>query len=120
MSGNIGFTWARIAADDNKFEGVVGLDQLYMRNVHFRNDVKELAVTGIYNFIPESRSFRNRDKIIPYVFAGIAAFHHNPEAKVPKDYAGSEASPGEWVSLDRKSTRLNSSHVSQSRMPSSA
>jgi Domain of unknown function (DUF6089) len=104
LSGSVGFTWARIAADDNKFEGVLGLDQLYMRNVHFRNDVKELAVTGIYNFIPESRSFRNREKIIPYVFAGIAIFHHNPEAKIPTDYAGSEASPGEWVSLQPLST----------------
>jgi hypothetical protein len=104
ISGRVGFTWARIAADDNKFEGVPGLDQLYMRNIHFRNDVKELAVTGIYNFIAESRSFRNRDKIIPYAFAGIAIFHHNPVAKVPTDYAGSEASPGEWVSLQPLST----------------
>jgi hypothetical protein len=104
LSGSLGFTWARIAADDNKFEGVPGLDQLYMRNVHFRNDVKELAVTGIYNFIPQSRSFRNREKLSPYVFAGIAIFHHNPEAKVPTDYAGSEASPGEWVSLQPLST----------------
>jgi Domain of unknown function (DUF6089) len=104
LSGSVGFTWARIAADDNKFEGVPGLDQLYMRNVHFRNDVKELAVTGIYNFIPQSRSFRNREKLSPYVFAGIAVFHHNPEAKVPTDYAGSEASPDEWVSLQPLST----------------
>lgn len=104
LSGRVGFTWARIAADDNKFEGIPGLDQLYMRNVHFRNDIKELAVTGIYNLIPESRSFRNRDKIIPYVFAGIAVFHHNPEAKVPTDYAGSEASSGEWVNLQPLST----------------
>lgn len=104
LSGRVGFTWARIAADDNKFEGVPGLGQLYMRNAHFRNDIKELAVTGIYNLIPESRSFRNRDKIIPYVFAGIAVFHHNPEAKVPTDYVGSEASVGEWVSLQPLST----------------
>ena len=100
----MGFTWARIAGDDNKFEGVAGLEQLYMRNAHFRNDIKELAVTGIYNFIPESRNFRNRDKIIPYVFAGIAVFHHNPEAKVPTDYTGSEASPSEWVSLQPLNT----------------
>ena len=104
LSGRVGFTWARISGDDNKFEGVAGLEQLYMRNVHFRNDIKELAVTGIYNFIPESRNFRNRDKIIPYVFAGIAVFHHNPEAKVPTDYTGSEASPSEWVSLQPLST----------------
>jgi hypothetical protein len=104
LSGSVGFTWARISADDNKFEGVVGLDQLYMRNVHFRNDVKELALTGIYNFIPQSRSFRNREKLSPYVFAGIAVFHHNPEAKVPTTYIGSEASPGDWVSLQPLAT----------------
>lgn len=104
LSGNVGFTWARISADDSKFEGVTGLDQLFMRNVHFRNDVKELSVTGIYNFIPENRSFRNREKLSPYVFAGIAVFHHNPEAKTPTDYTGSEASPGEWVSLQPLAT----------------
>lgn len=104
LSGRVGFTWARISADDNKFEGVSGLEQLYMRNAHFRNDVKELAVTGIYNFIPQSRSFRNREKLSPYVFAGVAIFHHNPEAKVPKDYVGSEASQGEWVSLQPLNT----------------
>jgi hypothetical protein len=104
LSGRVGFTWARIAADDRKFEGIPGLDQLYMRNAHFRNDIKELAITGIYNFIPETRSFRNREKLSPYIFAGIAVFHHNPEAKAPTDYAGSEASPGDWVSLQPLAT----------------
>ena len=27
---------------------------------------------------------------------------------------------GGWIALDRKSTRLNSSHIQKSRMPSSA
>ena len=31
-----------------------------------------------------------------------------------------EPMPEKWVCLDRKSTRLNSSHASKSRMPSSA
>ena len=104
LSGSVGFTWARISADDSKFEGIAGVEKLYMRNVHFRNDVKELAFTGIYNFVAENRSFRNRGKWMPYVFAGIAVFHHNPEAKAPKDYVGSEASPGEWVSLQPLNT----------------
>ena len=104
LSGNVGFTWARIAADDSKFEGVPGLDQLYMRNVHFRNDVKELSFTGIYNFIPQNRSFRNREKIMPYIFAGIAVFHHNPEAKTPTDYSGSDVAANEWVSLQPLNT----------------
>ncbi|MES2517173.1 MAG: DUF6089 family protein [Bacteroidota bacterium] len=104
FSGRASLTWVRIAGDDNKYEGVAGLEQLYMRNAHFRNDIQELAFTGIYNLIPESRSYRNRPQIIPYLFAGIAVFHHNPVAKVPTDYAGSEASPGEWVSLQPLNT----------------
>jgi hypothetical protein len=104
FSGRASLTWVRLTGDDNKFEGVAGLEQLYMRNAHFRNDVQELALTGIYNFIPETRSYRNRAKLNPYVFAGIAVFHHDPIAKVPTDYAGSEASPGEWVSLQPLST----------------
>jgi Outer membrane protein beta-barrel domain len=104
FSGRASLTWVRLTGDDNKFEGVAGLEQLYMRNAHFRNDVQELALTGVYNFIPESRSFRNRAKVNPYVFAGIAVFHHDPMAKVPTDYAGSEASPGEWVSLQPLNT----------------
>jgi hypothetical protein len=99
FSGNVSLTWARLTGDDNKFENIVGVEQLFMRNAHFRNDVQELAVTGQYNLIAEARSFRNRPKVIPYLFAGIALFHHNPEAKVPTDYTGSEASPGDWVSL---------------------
>ncbi len=104
FSGRASLTWVRLTGDDNKFEGVANLEQLYMRNAHFRNDVQELALTGVYNFIPETRSFRNRAKLNPYVLAGIAVFHHNPEAKVPTDYAGSEASPGEWVSLQPLNT----------------
>ncbi|MEY4539321.1 MAG: hypothetical protein RLZZ306_1078 [Bacteroidota bacterium] len=104
FSGRASLTWVRLTGDDNKFEGVASLEQLYMRNAHFRNDVKELAVTGIYNFISENRSFRNRPKLNPYIFAGIAVFHHNPMAKVPTDYAGSEAVPSDWVSLQPLST----------------
>ena len=104
FSGRASLTWVRLTGDDNKFEGITSLEQLYMRNAHFKNDVKELAVTGIYNIIADTRNFRNRAKLNPYVFAGIAVFHHNPMAKVPIDYAGSEASPSNWVSLQPLST----------------
>jgi Outer membrane protein beta-barrel domain len=104
FSGRASLTWVRLTGDDNKFEGIASLEQLYMRNAHFRNDVQELALMGVYNFISETRSFRNRVKINPYVFAGIAIFHHDPMSKVPTDYSGSEASPGEWVSLQPLNT----------------
>lgn len=104
FSGRASLTWVRLTGDDNKFEGIAGLEQLYMRNAHFRNDVQELAITGMYHFIPETRSFRNRVKLNPYLFAGISVFHHDPVAKAPTDYGGTEASPGEWVSLQPLST----------------
>lgn len=104
FSGRVSLTWARISGDDNKFEDIAGFERLYMRNLHFRNDIQELAVTGVYNLVAQSRSYRNRPKVIPYVFAGIALFHHNPEAKAPKDYGGTETSPGEWVSLQPLNT----------------
>jgi hypothetical protein len=104
LSGRASLSWVRITGDDNNFEGMAGLEQLYMRNAHFKNDLQELAFTGIYHLIPETRNYRNRPKLNPYLFAGIAVFHHNPVAKVPTDYAGSEASPGEWVSLQPLNT----------------
>jgi hypothetical protein len=104
FSGRASLTWVRITGDDNKYEGVTSLEQLYMRNAHFKNDIQELAITGIYHLIPETRNYRKRPKLNPYLFAGIAVFHHNPVAKVPTDYTGSEASPGEWVSLQPLST----------------
>ena len=39
------------------------------------------------------------------------------ESSIPFSYLGEDGKP---LGLDRKSTRLNSSHVSESRMPSSA
>ena len=47
-------------------------------------------------------------------------------SKLPEEIYGLKAAEGEWpvgkilTHLDRKSTRLNSSHVKRSRMPSSA
>lgn len=99
FSGNIALTWVRIAGDDNKLEGVPLLEKSFMRNTHFRNDIQELSFKGIFNLIRESDRYQKRAQITPYVFLGFAFFHHNPVARVPASYKGSEASPGEWVSL---------------------
>ena len=40
--------------------------------------------------------------------------------KVMAEQGGAEFTPFDQIDKDRKSTRLNSSHVSESRMPSSA
>jgi Domain of unknown function (DUF6089) len=99
FSGNVSLTWARIVGDDSKLEGVALQQRSFMRNAHFRNDLQELSFKGIFNLVPEGRNYHKRPTVIPYLFAGIAIIHHNPMAKVPLGYVGSEANPGEWVSL---------------------
>ena len=88
------FTWARIMGDDfymNNRNG--GADFLFARNLHFRNDLKEFAVNGIFKFIPDNRSYDRRPQISAYLFAGIAAVAHSPVARVP------EIEGGRWVKL---------------------
>lgn len=91
------FTWARITGDDytyNKNDIQDNLPQ-YVRNLHFRNDLKEFAITGIYNFKPDGRNPENRAKFTPYLFGGLALVAHSPEALTP-DSAGTSQ---HWVKL---------------------
>jgi hypothetical protein len=88
------FTWARITGDDFKMhQGDRAVPNLFARNLHFRNDLKEFALTGIFKIIPDSRSYDRRPQFSPYLFAGIAAVAHNPVARVP-DLDGDR-----WVKL---------------------
>ncbi|GAB4022801.1 hypothetical protein GCM10028773_37250 [Spirosoma koreense] len=91
------FTWARIVGDDytyNKNDLNDNLPQ-YIRNLHFRNDLKEFAITGIYNFIADGRNSDSRARLTPYLFGGIALVAHSPEALTP-DSAGTAQ---HWVKL---------------------
>lgn len=91
------FTWARITGDDYTFNKNSLDDNLvqYVRNLHFRNDLKEFAITGIYNFREDGRNAENRAKFTPYVFGGLALVAHSPEALTP-DSAGTTQ---RWVKL---------------------
>lgn len=81
------FTWARITGDDYTFNknNISDGENLiqYVRNLHFRNDLKEFAITGIYNFKEDGRNSDNRAKFTPYVFGGLALVAHSPEALTP-------------------------------------
>ena len=99
------FNWGRLKGDD--FESADPNDELaryrYVRNLQFRNDIKELAVVGIIDLKENLATFRSRDNINPYVFAGVAVFHHNPKALVPEVDVNNGNTPfpnaGEWVDL---------------------
>ena len=65
------------------------------------------------------------DHSVPIVATGIARGDAHPNSLVPAIALEPQAEhpfndPFFWVVTDRKSTRLNSSHSQQSRMPSSA
>lgn len=93
-----GLTWARIFGDDNKMEGVSGYEVNFIRNLHVRNDIKELSVIGEYDLVRTERSYNRRAAIVPYLLGGVAVFAHDPMAKTP-----SAVTPGiptnEWVRL---------------------
>ncbi len=95
------FTWARITGDDYTFNKNNIKENLvqYARNLHFRNDLKEFAVTGIYNFVADGRNSTVRAKLTPYVFGGIAMVAHSPEAMTPAEPSNGQYAAREWVKL---------------------
>lgn len=74
---------------------------LYLRNLHFRNKILEVSWGLEINLIPNTGGANNRFPLNPYIFLGIAAFKHNPQAKAPEfDLTGRPlAEAGQWVDL---------------------
>jgi opacity protein-like surface antigen len=95
-----GLTYARISGDDSYMEGVKGYEAYFVRNLHFRNDIKQLSVVAQYDLVKTDRSFLRRAGVIPYIFGGVAVFAHDPLAKTPVD-AGATS---EWVRLQPLNT----------------
>lgn len=111
------FMWARLLGDDAKSDPFGDKSQYrYMRNLQFRNDVKELSAEYVFDIIPHYKTFMTRPELVPYLFAGVALIHHNPKAKVPEvdavhyDFNNAQpiqqndpryggVSPGDWIAL---------------------
>lgn len=70
----------------------------YIRNLHFRNRIKELSVEGVVDLFSNEATYISRVQWTPYIFAGIAVFHHNPQAYVNENSTLTEA--GTWVDLE--------------------
>lgn len=73
----------------------------YQRNLSFRNRITELSVVFILDLLQNKSSYIDRAAITPYVFGGIAVFHHNPQALVPSTDLNGNPLPqaGTWVNL---------------------
>jgi len=83
LSGSLG--WYRIRGDDGSADPAESADAWgrYTRGLSFRNDIKEFALTGIFDLFPTDKGYLRRNFLNPYAFIGIAAFHHNPKARKP-------------------------------------
>lgn len=90
------------SADKNDENGV----SRYKRNLSFRNRIKELSLVASMDLWENQSTYLSRVKWTPYVFAGLAVFHHNPQAQVPAlDLDGNPlAQGGEWVNLKKLGT----------------
>ncbi|MBL0300939.1 MAG: hypothetical protein IPQ23_04430 [Cytophagaceae bacterium] len=83
LAARASFTYARIYGDDYTFSNrnIEKLASQAIRNLHFRNDLKEFTVSGIYNLLPQyNKGPKGRNTFMPFVSAGLGFYGHNPKA----------------------------------------
>lgn len=112
-----GFTWGTLRGDDFKSADPLDVDARfrYVRNLHFRNRIKELSVTAMFDLLENMSTHINRVSWTPYAFGGLAVFHHNPKAQVPEVDVHNNNEPfenaGEWVPLQPLGTEGQNSDI---------
>ncbi|UOQ73776.1 DUF6089 family protein [Hymenobacter cellulosilyticus] len=84
ISARVAFAYGRITGDDEKAADKTDPDARfrYHRNMNFRNDILELSAVGVFDLIANRNNYIKRPDFVPYVFAGIGVFHHNPKGLV--------------------------------------
>lgn len=83
FGARVSFTWARLYGDDFVFaqRNFNNMYQNYVRNLHFRNDVQEFTIAGVWNLKKQyGNANQPRDKFMPYFSAGLGLINHNPKA----------------------------------------
>ena len=81
LSGQVRLSWARLRGDDAESTKPMETQDAgrWQRNLNFRNDIKELAVLGIYDLVANRKGHQDRKDLTPYIYGGVAVFHHNPK-----------------------------------------
>lgn len=83
LAAKASLTYGRIQGTD----AVAADPQLRLRNLNFRSDILELAITGEINLVPFA--IREHKTASPYLFGGLSLFHFNPEGEFK----------GQWYAL---------------------
>ena len=99
LSGRFGVSYGRISGDDAKAADPNDPDAAFRfnRNFAFRNDIFEASAVAVVDLIENRNNYLKRPDFVPYVFAGIAGFYHNPKGLVGENTLG--LTKGEYVSL---------------------
>ncbi|OON70621.1 DUF6089 family protein [Hymenobacter sp. CRA2] len=81
ISARAALSYGRITGDDAKAADATDPDAKfrYNRNMNFRNDIVELSGVGIFDLIENRNNYLKRPDFVPYVFAGVSVYHHNPK-----------------------------------------
>jgi len=81
LSGRFGLMYGRISGDDSQAADPASPDAKfrYNRNMSFRNDILEASAVAIFDLIENRNNYLKRPDFVPYVFAGVAGFYHNPK-----------------------------------------
>ncbi|OGX83685.1 hypothetical protein BEN47_17290 [Hymenobacter lapidarius] len=115
LSGRFGLSYGRISGDDKLAADPNDGDAKfrYNRNFTFRNDMVEASAVAIFDLIENRNNYLKRPDFVPYVFAGVAGFYHNPKGLVgPNDLGLTE---GEYVSLAELRTENQASAYSKTQ-----
>jgi hypothetical protein len=99
FSGNIQVSYIRIAGDDNYFSSSGVFSGNYYRNLHFRNDLKELSVSAVYEPMGNAENLSKRPLLSPYLYLGVAGFAHSPVARKDPSLVPGTPSQQAWHDL---------------------
>lgn len=98
------FMYGAIKGSDQKSADAADLDNgvyRYRRNLSFRNRIQELSIVASIDLFENQATYISRVAWTPYIFGGVAVFHHNPQAKAPATDLQGNPLPeaGKWVNL---------------------
>lgn len=96
LSARATVSWGRVAGSDaeNSNYAAKNVNRKF-RNLSFRNDIIEVKVDAVIDLFENRGKYTKRVDYTPYMFVGIAYFHHNPKGQTPG---------GDWVNLKNLST----------------
>lgn len=116
------FTYGGIQGSDNSSADPADVENAvyrYVRNLSFRNRIKELSVVAQVDLFKNEQTYLSRVQWTPYAYAGLAGFHHNPQAIGPEtDLFGQPLSDaGTWIDLRPLKTEGKSYSLFQIAIP---